>query len=86
MFVCLLVRGIKNRHLIGRCNDVTTDMAALAAYICLAASCLLDTHAPQFWSLMCNAHLCRRLLLLSGVRELLWLSVRGYFCFAIWVL
>ena len=25
-----LVRGIKNRHLIGRHNDITTNMAALA--------------------------------------------------------
>ena len=42
-FVRLLVRGIKNGHLIGRRNEVTANMAALAVYMCLAASRLLDT-------------------------------------------
>ena len=42
-FVHVLVRGIKNGHLIGRHNDVTANMAALAVCMCLAASCLLDT-------------------------------------------
>ena len=35
--------SIKNGHLIGRHNDVTTNMAALAVCMCLAASHLLDT-------------------------------------------
>ena len=37
-FVRLLVRGIKNGHLIGRSNDVTVNMAALAVFMCLATS------------------------------------------------
>ena len=48
-FVNLLVRGIKNGHLIGRRNDLTANMAALAVYMCLAASCLLDTPRSSVW-------------------------------------
>ena len=47
-FILLLVRGIKNGHLIGRRNDVTTNMAALAVCICLAAS-PLDTPRSSVW-------------------------------------
>ena len=32
-FIHLLVRGIKNGHLIGQRNDVTANMAALAVYV-----------------------------------------------------
>ena len=49
MFVRVLVRGIKNRHLIGRRNDVTTNMATLAVYMCLAGSHLLDTPRSSVW-------------------------------------
>ena len=42
-FVRLLVWGIKNEHFIGRRNDVTANIAALAMCMCLTASCLLDT-------------------------------------------
>ena len=49
-FVRLLVRGSKNRHLIGRRNDVTANMANLAVCRCFAASRLLDTRASQFGS------------------------------------
>ena len=48
-FVRLLVRGIKNGHLIGRRNKVTANMAALAVYMCLAASRLLDTLRASGW-------------------------------------
>ena len=85
-FVRLLVRGINNGHLIGRRNDVTANMAAQAVCRCLAASRHLDTRASQFGSPRRGAHLRRSSMLLSGARELLWLSVRGYFCFVIWVL
>ena len=47
-FVRLLVRGIKYGHLIGRHNDVTANMAALAVCMCLAASAL-DTPRSSVW-------------------------------------
>ena len=67
----MLVRGIKNRHLIGRRNDVTANMAALALYMCLVASRFLEAktlRAPQFGSPGRDAHLRKHLLLLSGAR------------------
>ena len=48
-FVRLLVRGIKYGHLIGRCNDVTANMAILAVCMCLTASRLLDTMRSSVW-------------------------------------
>ena len=48
-FVRLLVRGINNGHLIGRRNDITTNMAALAVCMCLAASHLLDAPRSSVW-------------------------------------
>ena len=41
--------GIKNRHLIGRRNDVTANMATLAVCMCLTASRLLDTPRSSVW-------------------------------------
>ena len=48
-FVRLLVHGIKNMHLVGRRNDVTTNMAILAVCMCLAVSHLLDTSSSSVW-------------------------------------
>ena len=48
-FFRLLVLGIKNGHLIGRHNDVTANMAALAVCMCLADSRLLDTLHSSVW-------------------------------------
>ena len=51
-FVRLLVRGIKNGHLIamiGRRNDVTANMAPLAVCMCLTASRPLDTPCSSVW-------------------------------------
>ena len=45
------MRGIKNGHLIGRRNDVNANMAALALYMCLAASRFSEAktlRAPHF--------------------------------------
>ena len=47
--VCVFACGTKNGHLIGRRNDVTANMAALAVYMCLAASHLLDTPHSSVW-------------------------------------
>ena len=66
-----LMRGIKYGHLIGRRNDVTANMAALASYMCLATSRFLEAktlRAPQFGSPRRDAYLRRCLLLLSGAR------------------
>ena len=49
LFVCLLVCGIENGHLIGRHNDVTVNMAVLAVCKCLAANCLLYTPRSLVW-------------------------------------
>ena len=48
-FVRLHVRSIKNGHLIGRRNDVTANMAALAVCMWLAASRPLDTPRSSVW-------------------------------------
>ena len=45
LFVCLLVRSIKNRHLIGQCNDVTANMAV---WQCACAS--QPVNQPSFFS------------------------------------
>ena len=86
--VRLLMRGIKNGHLIGQRNDITANMAALAVCRCLAQPSLRHS-APQVGSPGRDAHLRRSLLLFSGGSELLWLLVCGYFnylCFIIRVL
>ena len=41
--------GIKNEHLIGRHNDVTGNMVALAVCMHLAASRLLDAQRSSVW-------------------------------------
>ena len=68
----LLVRGIKNRHLIGRRNDVTANMATLAVCMCLTASRLLDIPRSSVWvSQVQHAHVQK----FTGARELFWLAI-----------
>ena len=64
LFVRVLVRGIKNGHLIGRCNGVTTNMAALAVRMCLAANRLLDTLRASGWISKARLTLAQKLIVI----------------------
>ena len=68
-FVRLLVRGIKNGHLIGRRNDVTANMAALAVRMCLAASCLLDILHALGWVSKAQRTLVQKLTVIFWCEE-----------------
>ena len=82
-FVRLLCVAFKNRYLIGRRNDVTANMAALAVCMCLAASHLLDTLRSSVWVSYARRALVQKFTVFYGARELLWLSARGYFNYCV---
>ena len=56
-----------------------------AMRMCLAASHLLDTQCVSGW-VSGVTPTCAEVYCYYLAGELLWLSVREYFCFAIWVL
>ena len=56
-----LVHGIKTGHLIGQCNNKTTNMAALAVSMCLAVNRLLDTLHSSVWAFQAQCALAQKL-------------------------
>ena len=85
-FVRLLVRGIKNGHLIGRRNEVTANMAALAVYMCFAASRLLDTLRASGWVSKARRTLAQKLTVIIWCEGAALAISTGVFLFRFWVL
>ena len=83
-FVRLHVRSIKNGHLIGRRNDVTANMAALAVCMWLAASRPLDTPRSSVWVSQARRALAQKFNKVRGNCSGYWyvgifVSLFGYF-------